>query len=70
MCLQCQCMITWLCCTQLAAVLQESPQDTDQELHQNAAQLRRIAATQTDVGIASTAFGPLTVSASAAAEAR
>ena len=54
----------------VTAVLQESPQDIDQELRKNAEQLRRTAATQTDVGIASTAFGPLTVPASAAAEAR
>ena len=43
----------------------ERLQDLDRQLRENAEQLQRSAATQTGVGIASTAFGPLAVAASA-----
>ena len=43
----------------------EGPQDLEQQLRENAEELRRTSASQTGVGIAETAFGPLAVPASA-----
>ena len=43
----------------------ERLQDLDRELRENAEALRRSSASQTGVGIACTAYGPLTVPSSA-----
>ena len=45
----------------------QRPQDLEQELRDNAEQLRRASAPQSGVGIAETAFGPLAVPAPAQA---